>query len=194
MKRRSTSCTEARTPPTASCIRSVTTPAQTGTDTWLWALSISRTTARCTISQTPFDGLTGSTRSALAANTVGPRLSDTTVAPTSTWRTPQGTTFRVTPTATLTPLFFASTNLTNGNAQGLTNDFLATTRNNAGVLLSTSLRSDRCSNYELLDRRPEGSEERNLAGCHHRYKPIQERRSLRASATRTDSERIQLLR
>jgi hypothetical protein len=38
---------------------------------------------------------------------------------------------------TLTPLFFSNTNLTNGNAQGLTNNFLATTRNNAGTLLST---------------------------------------------------------
>ena len=37
----------------------------------------------------------------------------------------------------LTPLFFTNANLTNGNAQGLTNNFLATTRNNAGVLLST---------------------------------------------------------
>src|SRR4029453_7021581 len=36
-----------------------------------------------------------------------------------------------------TPLFFVSNNLTNGNAQGLTNNFLATTRNNAGIFLNT---------------------------------------------------------
>ena len=35
-----------------------------------------------------------------------------------------------------TPLFFVSNNLTNGNAQGLTNNFLATTRNNAGIFLN----------------------------------------------------------
>jgi hypothetical protein len=50
---------------------------------------------------------------------------------------PQGTTSPGNAYGSLTPLFFSNTNLTNGNAQGLTNNFLATTRNNAGALLSS---------------------------------------------------------